>query len=72
MTDTTWEAKAHRLIGEMAKEAYRLAGNKPGKKRKPYSLPPIAMALVAALGANDEEKAKALFIIYDRIPALGQ
>lgn len=67
----SWQAKAHRLIGEMAREAYRVAGNRPGRKHRPYSLPPVADALVMALGENDEEKAKALFVVLDCIPELG-
>lgn len=68
----SWQAKANRLIGEMAREAYRLAGNRPGRKHRPYSLPPVADALVKALGENDEVAAKALFVVLERIPELGQ
>ena len=62
-----WRDKAQRLIGEHCAGAYRQANLLPnGRKRKrhvPYSVPPVAAALVAALGADDEYEAKRIFII---------
>ncbi len=68
----TWQDKAHRLIAEAAIVAWRQAGNGPGKRHRPYSIPPIASALVKALGADDEHAAKALFLVAERIPELAR
>jgi hypothetical protein len=67
----SWHDKAHRLIAEMSAASYRQANPGGRKKHRPYSVPPIAAALVDALGRNDEERAKALFLVHDRIPELG-
>jgi hypothetical protein len=62
-----WRGKAQRLIAEHCAIAYRQANILPnGRKRKqhvPYSVPPIAAALVAALNADDEHEVKRLFIV---------
>lgn len=61
----TWQDKAHRLIGEMARSAYEKANRLPDgrfrKKHISYSLPEDAHRLVRFLGADDETGAKALF-----------
>lgn len=64
----SWQEKAHRIIARLARESYLKANTSPGgnlyKKHRPYSLPETARALVDALGRNDEERAKAIFV-YD-------
>ena len=61
-----WREKAQRLIGEACMAAYLKANTKPDgtryKKHRPYSVPEHAQALVDALGANDEHKAKSLML----------
>ena len=62
----TWRDKAHREIAKAATEAYTQANTKkngrPYKKHRPYSLPVWADELVACLGNDDEEQAKAIFV----------
>lgn len=65
-----WEAKAHRIISHLAKKAHEDANPKRGKKHKPYRLPDLACALVTALGDNDENKAKALFLSYEGLKSV--
>ena len=67
---TPWEEKAHRIIARVCLESYRAANiKKDGSRRKrhvPYSVPDVARRLVEALGRNDEETAKAIFLFdYD-------
>lgn len=57
-----WRAKAEHTIAQYARAAYEAAGNRPGKKHRPYRIPEVAERLVAALGANDEAAAKAIFV----------
>lgn len=63
-----WERKAHDIIKSLAWDAYKQAGNKPGKKHKTYWLPTYAEELVKCLGMRDreeaEKRAKALFAMY--------
>lgn len=58
--------KAHEVIARECWEAYRAANILPdGSKRKryvPYTVPPIARALIDCLNAGDEVGAKALLI----------
>jgi hypothetical protein len=63
-----WEEKAYRIIRKLAQVAYQDAGNKVGKKHKPYTLPVFAEELIRCLGMHDrqeaEKRAKTLFDIY--------
>ena len=60
-----WHDKANRLIAQYCLASYRqaniLSNGATRKRHVPYSVPEIAQALVAALGANDEHEAKRLF-----------
>lgn len=56
-----WYKKAHKMIEAEAWQAYREAGNAPGKKHKPYTLPKWVTDLINAMNTNNEEKAKAIF-----------
>jgi len=61
-----WQEKAKRLIAEACLEAYRKANTKPDgtryRKHRPYRVPEHAQALLDALNADDEEKAKAVML----------
>ena len=57
-TMTSWEKKAHALIGVYARESYTRA-NKGRKRTVPYTLPEIADALVKALGIHDHKAREA-------------
>lgn len=60
----SWHDKAKQIIAEECRAAWR-AANPPGRKRhKPYRVPEIADALIAALNKNDEHEAKRLFVIH--------
>ena len=63
-----WRDKAHEIIAALCRASYEASNRLPnGKLRKrhvPYSVPDTARALFAALGADDEETAKAIFL-YD-------
>lgn len=64
----TWESKAKRIIRLLCERSYREANFRNGRKLKrhvPYSVPEIAQELVRALGNNDEETAKAIFLSYE-------
>ena len=62
----TWQDKAHREIAKACTIAYNEANTsksgKPYKKHHPYTTPIWVDDLVKALGANDEETAKAIFV----------
>lgn len=66
---TAWETKAHRVIAELARDAWRRANHdKHGRRyvtHRAYVMPDDAVALVVALGDHDrvraEETAKAIF-----------
>jgi hypothetical protein len=64
----TWHDKAHDVIAALCRASYEASNRLPnGKLRKrhvPYAVPDTAQRLVAALGANDEETAKAI-LLYD-------
>lgn len=70
----TWETKAHRLVADMAHASYKQSNPVAGRKHRAYTLPPIATALVDALGMRDrrtaEETCKALFHVAEVIPRL--
>ncbi len=59
---TLWEAKAHKIIADYCRQAWKSNG-----KRQGYSVPAIADALVKALGIKDgkarEHEVKRLFEI---------
>ena len=63
-----WQQKAHTIIAELCRQSYHQANRKKDgtlyQRHRPYSVPPMAQALVEALGTNDEEGAKALFHVY--------
>lgn len=63
-----WEEKAHHIIATLCAASWRAANVKAdGTRRKrhvPYSVPDTARRLVDALGRDDEETAKAIFL-YD-------
>lgn len=63
----TWQDKANLIISEMCYQSYSAANILPsGKKRKkhvPYSVPSVARKLVDALGKQDEDTAKNIFIL---------
>lgn len=69
-----WREKAHRIIAALCRDSYEHANRLPdGRLRKrhvPYSVPETARRLVAALGADDEELAKSIFLHdYDALRA---
>lgn len=66
----SWQGKAHRIIAALCRVEYERANRLPnGKLRnrhRSYSVPDTAQTLVEALGRNDEETAKAIFLFdYD-------
>lgn len=62
-----WEERAHKIIAAMSRASYeqanRLPNGKLRKRHRPYAIPSDAQTLVDCLGRNDEEAAKALFIL---------
>ena len=56
-----WD-KASRCIAQDSAVAYKSAGNVPGKKHKPYSIPQRAQDLVEALGKDDAERVAAIML----------
>ena len=68
-----WERKAHDIIARLCYASYRQTNTKKDgtmyKKKRPYSVPKLAADLVECLGAEDEERAKAIFLSYDGIQA---
>lgn len=63
----SWHDKAYEIIARHCAESYRIANTcangTPRKRHVPYSVPPIAAALVDALNRNDEREAKRLFLV---------
>lgn len=61
-----WREKAERLIAEACLEAYRKTNTKPDgtryRKHRPYAVPEHAQALLEALNADDEQKAKSIML----------
>lgn len=71
-----WRDKAERLIGTLSQQAYHDAnapkhGRLWRKRHVPYSVPQLAKDLVECLNTNDEHRAKALFLSYDGMKAIG-
>jgi hypothetical protein len=72
-----WETKAHKIIGQLAAQAWDQAnpkdrhGRRP-RKYRPYAVPQTAQDLVACLGMHDrqaaETQAKAIFVKLAIIP----
>jgi hypothetical protein len=69
-----WKEKANRLIYNVCRDSYvkaqisRLTG-KRYKNHVPYTVPELAVDLIACLNTNDEASAKAIFLSYDRTNA---
>lgn len=59
-----WQDKVKESIAAQCRDAWRAAGNKPGKRHKPYHVPELARAMVAALNSDDEAEGKRLLVIY--------
>ena len=59
-----WQDKVKDSIAAQCREAWRAAGNAPGKRHKPYHVPELARVMVAALDSNDEHEGKRLLLIY--------
>lgn len=60
----SWQDKVKEAIGAQCLAAYR-AENPPGRKtHRPYCVPDLAAAMVAALDENDETEGKRLLVIY--------
>lgn len=63
---TPWEIKAHAIVARLSLAAWRAANVKRDgtirKRHVPYTIPDTARDLVEALGRNDEEKIKAIFL----------
>lgn len=66
LNERTWQDKVHRRIAELCLQAYLRANTKRDgtryAKHVPYTVPAEADALVKALGENDEETAKGIFV----------
>ena len=60
----SWRHNVERAIAAQCLESYRAAGNKPGKRHKPYRVPELAGAMVAALDSDDEYEGKRLLLLY--------
>lgn len=67
---TTWQDKAHRLIGNLCHESYKQTNPVPGRKHKDYHVPELAKQLIECLNTDDEHRAKALFLSYDGLNAI--
>lgn len=67
-----WYEKADRIVGRLCKaewERTNLGPNgRPFRRARPYSVPPAAAELVAAMGRNDGEAAK---VIFERMRCIG-
>lgn len=64
----TWHDAVKRAIAEQCAEAYRMTNTtRDGRARRhhvPYSVPPLARAMVSALDHDDEYEGKRLLLIY--------
>jgi len=64
----TWHDAVKTVIAEQCAEAYRLANTtSDGRRRRrhaPYSVPPLAKAMVDALDRDDEYEGKRLLLLY--------
>ena len=73
---TPYEKKAHALIQNMCKQTYKAANTaKTGKSRKkhqPYSIPPMAEELIAALKLPEPEKEETLKSLFLQIAAVSE
>lgn len=60
----SWHDKVKESIAAQCRAAYR-AENPPGSRRhRPYCVPDLAAAMVAALNREDEEEGKRLLLLY--------
>ena len=59
-----WQQNTERAIAAQCRDAWRAAGNKPGKRHKPYRVPELARAMVESLNRDDESEAKRLLLLY--------
>lgn len=60
----SWHDKVKESIAEQCRAAHR-AENPPGSRRhRPYRVPDLAAAMVAALNRDDEEEGKRLLLIH--------
>jgi hypothetical protein len=63
-----WRDKANRLIAAACRQSQLQANTKPDgtryKKHRPYSVPAVAKNLIDCLNADDEHRAKSLYL-YD-------
>jgi hypothetical protein len=63
----SWQHKAESIIAQHCRTSYEQANRLPnGRMRRrhvPYSVPPIAAALVDALNHDDEAEAKRLLVV---------
>jgi hypothetical protein len=70
-----WEQKANRIIAELSRrswlQANLLKNDRLRKRHAPYSVPPLAEALMECLGSGDEERAKALFHRHHYLKSVG-
>jgi hypothetical protein len=73
--DAPWRIKADRLIFKLSQQSSRQAQRSPRgaryKRHHQYSVPDLARQLVECLNTNDEHRAKALFLSYDGMKAIG-
>jgi hypothetical protein len=73
--DAPWRIKADRLIFKLSRQSHQQAQRRPGggsyKRHHPYAVPDLARQLVECLNTNDEHRAKALFLSYDGMKAIG-
>jgi hypothetical protein len=64
----TWHDAVKAVIAEQCAEAYRMTNTtRDGKYRRrhvPYSVPPLAQAMVRALDRDDEHEGKRLLLLY--------
>ena len=61
ISDAMW-TKAQAVIAADSRSAYLAAGNRQGRKHRPYALPARAEDLVRALGRNDAEAVSAILL----------
>jgi hypothetical protein len=71
-----WIPKAHRIIYALCEASWRTTNINPRTGRayrtpRPYAVPQKARELVDALGQQDEERVKAIFLALNNNPAIG-
>jgi hypothetical protein len=59
-----WQDNVKHAISKEASSAWAAAGNRLGKRHKPYRISDLAEAMLVALNTDDEHEGKRLLLIW--------